>query len=319
MENNETNLESTSSPRRNSNLIYSLLGIIAVLVATNIFVYLKKVESTQKLETQTVQAKDDKATMQSELNKLESDLAASNSGNQKLTADLQQKDAELKSKISQLRRALNDKTITKAALAKAREEITELQTTVQKYTDDLATLKNENQQLTTANTQLKTTVDSVSQTSARLKSDNESLQKKVNTASALRTSNILIIPLKVNSDGKESPVTRAKKANKIRTTYTVEDNDLSMEGSHDVYLQVYDPSGKVQVSTNGGNFNTNAGESLPYTVKNTINYVKATKVYSIDWSTTSGSLVPGSYKVVLYADGYKMGENNFSLKKPGLF
>jgi myosin heavy subunit len=318
MDPNLSNTESGMSPKRNSNLIYWLLGIIAVLFASNIFVYLKKVETTQKLETQTVQAKDEKASMQLELNKLESDLAASNNGSQKLTADLQQKDTELKTKIAELRKALRDKSITRVQLEKAREEIKQLHFYVEKYNTDIANLKAENQNLTTANTQLKTTVDSVSQTSVRLKSDNESLQKKVNTASALRSSNILVIPLKVSSDGKERDVTRAKKANKIRVTFTVMDNELSTEGSHDVYLQLLDPTGKIETGENSGNFTTNTGENLQYTTRTSINYLKATKTYSIEWPKKS-ELVPGDYKAVLYADSYKMGESGFHLKKPGLF
>ena len=318
MESNVSNMDSGNSPRRNSNLIYWLLGIIALLFATNIYFYLKHFETKQQLDTQTVQAKDEKASMQQELNKLEADLTASNNGSQKLTADLQAKDTELKVKIAELKKALRDKSITRVQLDRAREEIKQLQFSVQKYTADIATLTQQNQKLTTENGNLKTNLDSVTQTSTRLKSDNESLQKKVNTASALRTSSIVVTPLKVKSNGTEVDVTRAKKANKIRVTYTLLDNELSAEGSHDVYLQLFDPTGKIETGESSGNFTTNGGESLQFTTRASINYLKSTKTYNIEWPK-SADLIPGDYKAVLYADGYKMGETTFHLKKPGLF
>jgi myosin heavy subunit len=318
MDTNVTNVESGSSPKRNSNLIYWLLGIIAVLFASNIFVYLKKNETSEQLKTQTVQAKDEKASMQLELNKLESDLAASNNGSQKLTADLQEKDTELKTKIAELRKALRDKSITRVELGRAREEIKQLSYKIQKYNTDITNLTTANKQLTTENSSLKTTVDSVSQTSTRLKSDNESLQKKVSTASALRSSSIVVVPVKVKSNGKEVDVTRAKKANKIRVTFTIADNELSAEGSHDIYLQIFDPAGKIEAGPNSGNFTTSTGDNLQFTTHTSINYVKATKTYTLEWPKNN-DLVPGDYKAVIYADSYKMGESGFHLKKPGLF
>jgi hypothetical protein len=317
MNSNLSSIDSGTSPKRNSSLIYWLLGIIAVLFASNIYVYIKKNETTQQLETQTVQAKDEKTSMQLELNKLESDLAASTNGSQKLTADLQEKDIELKNKIAELRKALKDKSITKLELERAREEIKQLRFYIQKYNTDIANLTTVNKKLTTENDQLKTVVDSVNQTSVRLKSDNESLTKKVNTASALKTSEIKVNPILVKSSGKEIAVKKAKNTSKIRFIYTLADNELSAEGSHDIYLQLFDPSGKIESGDNSGNFTSSSGDNLQYSAKSNINYLKTNKTYNLEWSKKE-NLAPGDYKAVLFADGYKMGETTFKLTK-GLF
>jgi len=313
MNSNLSSIDSGTGPKKNSSLIYWLLGIIAVLFASNIYVYIKKNDTTRQLETQTIQAKDEKSSMQLELNKLESDLAASTNGNQKLTADLQEKDLELKNKISELRKALKDKSISKVELERAREEIKQLRFYIQKYNTDIANLTTVNKKLVNENSQLKTTVDSVTQTTAKLKSDNESLQKKVNAGSALKTVDIKASPFQVKGNGKESSVTKAKRTDKIRITYTLADNDLSAEGPHDVYLQLFDPSGKIESGDNAGNFTSASGDNLQYSSKSTINYLKANKTYTIEWLKKE-ALPIGNYKVVLYSDGYKMGESTFTLK-----
>jgi len=317
MNTNLSNIDAGNSPKRNSNLIYWLLGIIAILFASNIYVYIKGNETTHEKETIEVKARDEKASMQLELNKLESDLAASTNGSQKLTADLQEKDTELKNKIAELRKALRDKSLTKVELERAKEEIKQLRFYIQKYNTDIATLSTQNKKLTTENVQLKSTVDTLSQSSQKLKSDNETLIKKVNVASALKTSAIVVNPLKV-SDGKESAVTKAKKTNKIRVNFTLADNELSAEGPHDVYMQLFDPAGKIESGETAGNFTSITGDNLQYTAKTTINYLQTNKNYSLDWNKNQ-DLTPGDYKVILFADGYKMGESIFHLKTGGIF
>lgn len=313
MNSNLSYIDSGTNSKKNSSLIYWLLGIIAVLFASNIFVYIKKNETTHQLETQTVQAKDEKTSMQLELNKLESDLAASTNESQKLTADLQEKDLELKNKISELRKALKDKTISKVELERAREEIKQLRFYIQKYNTDIANLTTVNKKLVTENTQLKSTVDSVNQTTEKLKSDNESLLKKVTAASALKALDIKASPIQLKGNGKESSVTKAKRTDKIRITFNIADNELSQEGSHDIYLQLFDPSGKLESGENSGNFTSSTGDNLQFSTKYSINYIKTNKNYSIEWVKIE-NLPIGNYKAVLFADGYKMGETTFALK-----
>mgnify|MGYP000052299514 CR=1 FL=1 len=318
MEPNELRSELSSPPRKNSNIIYFLIGIIAFLIGTNIFVYLKKNETTQKLITQTAQAKDEKASMQEELNKLESDLASATNSTKKLTSDLQAKDTELKDKITQLKKALREKSMSSSELVRAREDIKQLRFFIQKYNNDISVLKDQNKVLTTENTGLKTTVDSVKRKTTELVSQNDVLTKKVNTASALKTSGINVTPVKVRSNGKETEVKSARKTSKIKVQFSIADNDLSSEGSHDIYLIILDPADKIETGESSGNFRTADGKDMQYTTRTSINYIRANRDYTLEWPKNA-ELVPGDYKVIMYGDGYKMGESTFTLKKGGLF
>ncbi len=318
MEPNELRSELSPAPRKNSNIIYFLIGIIAFLIGTNIFVYLKKNETTQKLVTQTAQAKDEKASMQEELNKLESDLASATNSTKKLTSDLQAKDTELKEKISSLKKALRDKSMTSSELVRARENIRQLRSSLQQYSKDISTLKEQNKALTNENAGLKTTVDSVTRKTTELTSANDVLTKKVNAASALKTSAITATPVKVRANGKETEVRSARKTTKIRVQFTIADNDLSSEGPHDIYLIITDPTGKLEGGESAGNFRTAAGQDMQYTTRTTINYIKANRDYTLEWPKNT-DLIPGDYKAIMYGDGYKMGESSFTLKKGGLF
>lgn len=318
MEPNDVRQGSSTAPRKNSNIIYFLIGIIAFLIGTNIFVYLKKNETTQKLVTQTAQASNEKASMQEELNKLEADLASATNSTRKLTSDLQAKDTELKEKISQLKRALHAKSMSNSELVRAREDIRQLRSFVQKYNRDISSLKQQNKNLSNENTSLKTTVDSVTRKTTELASQNDVLTKKVNSASALKTSSINALPYKLKSNGRETEVKSARRTNIIRVEFSIADNDLNQEGPHDIYLIILDPTGKMENGENAGHFKTSDGQDMQYTTRTTINYVKANKNYTMEWPKSS-ELIPGDYKTIMYGDGYKMGESTFKLKKGGLF
>ncbi len=318
MENHDPLPENQQAPRKTSNIIYFLVGIIAFLIGTNIYVFLKKNEREQQLVVKTSQAKDEKDSMTAELNKLESDLATATNSNKKLTSDLQAKDQELKNKIEELRTAIKSRKLSSSELASARNQMAQLRSSIQEFNKEIGSLKEENKHLSTENTTLKTTVDSVSKKSTELQSQNEVLNKKVSVASALRTSDIEAIPVKVKSSGKETDVKSAKKTNKIRVNFTVADNELSQEGNHDIYLQILDPAGKIETGASSGNFHSNDGQDQQYTTRSSINYLKANRSYTLEWPK-SNDLVPGDYKVILWADGYKMGQSTFSLKKGGWF
>lgn len=310
--------ENQQPPRKTSNIIYFLIGIIAFLIGTNIYVFLKKNEREQQLVVKTAAARDEKESMTAELNKLESDLATATNSNKKLTSDLRAKDQELKNKIEELRSAIKSRKLTAAEFASARHKISELRNSVQEFNTQIASLKQENKHLTTENTTLKTTVDSVSKKTTELESQNELLAKKVSVGSALKTSAIEAIPVNVRSNGREIDARSAKKAKKIRVNFTVADNDLSLEGSHDIYMQILDPFSRIETGESSGNFHTSDGQELQYTTRSSINYLKTNRSYSLEWPKST-ELTPGEYKVVLWADGYKMGESGFKLKKGGLF
>jgi hypothetical protein len=147
---------------------------------------------------------------------------------------------------------------------------------------------------------------------AETEKQNEELNVKVKAAAALKASNISVTPLRIRNSGKETDVTRANTAKKLRINFSVVENPIAEQGLHDIYLRVIDPNGNLIVNSNNGLFIAD-GDEMQYSYRTAIEFSNDSKPYSIEW-TNPGKFEKGSYTVILYADGYTMGRSTLALR-----
>lgn len=293
--------------KKDTNKIYFLILVIVALLGTNVYLYFQKNHSDQRIVT----VSDEKTALQTELEKLEVELDQANKSNGELSDELKLKDDELKAKIAQLRVALNKGTLTAGELAKAKEDVKQLRYFVGKYTNDIDELIQKNAILTGERDSLKSTVNDVKQLANRLSRSNDSLNTRVKTGAALKTSAIQIVAYKIRSSGKEVDVTRANTAQKIKVNFTVNTNPIAEKGTHDLYMRILDPAGNLIIGE-GGTFIAN-DQNLQYTYKTAIEFTGEAKNFTIDWMNRN-SFETGTYTVILYTDGATMGRGTFRLR-----
>jgi phage shock protein A len=294
--------------RKDSNKIYFLVAVILALLGTNAYLFFKDKKANDRIVT----ISDEKTRMQTEIDKIEAELDNASGNNIKLSEQMQNEQAIAREKIGELRTALKKGQLTQGQLAKAQEDIKQLRYFVTKYTADIDQLKKQNASLTTERDELKTTIDSVSSKASDLERQNQELNTKVQAAAALKTGNVSITAFTIRNNGKESVVTRASTAEKIRINFSAVNNSIAEKGLHDIYIRVIDPSGNLIMSNNGGMFNAD-DEELQYTYKTAIEFANDGKGYAIDWANP-GKFQKGTYTAVLYADGYTMGKGAVTLR-----
>lgn len=300
-------MENQGQKKKDTNKIYFLIAVIVALLGTNAFLYFKQNKSNERIVT----ISDEKTALQTELEKLESELEQANNSSGELSEELKIKDEILKAKIAQLRAALTKGTLTAGELAKAKEDVKQLRYFVGKYTNDIDGLIKQNQQLTGERDSLKTTVKSVKQLADNLIKSNDSLNYKVKVGAALKTTDVQIGIFRIKSSGKETEVTRANTAQKIKVNFTINANSLAEKGNHDVYMRILDPASNLIVGE-GGNFIAN-DQNLQYTYKTALEFNSEAKNFTIDWVNRDAFKI-GTYTVILYADGYTMGKGTFNLR-----
>ena len=300
------NLE--QQPRKNSNKIYFLVAVILALLGTNAYLFFKEKKSNERIVT----ISDEKSRMQTEIDKIEAELDNSNSANIKLSEEMQKEQDLARTKIAELRAALKKGQLNQGQLAKAQEDIKQLRYFVTKYTADISELKKENEALTTERNTLRTTVDSVITKATDLEKANEELNTKVKAAAALKTGSVSVTSLRVRNSGKETDVTKASTAKKLRVNFSIVNNSIAEKGMHDIYMRIIDPNGNLLISDNGSMFMAD-DEELQYTYKTAVEFANDGKVYSIDW-TNPAEFQKGQYTVILYADGYTMGRGSIALR-----
>lgn len=300
-------MENQGQKKRDTNKIFFLVAVIVVLLGVNLYLFLQKTKSDQRIVT----VNDEKTALRTELEKLETELEQANNSTTHLSDDLKVKDEEIKAKIAQLRVALNKGKLTAGELAKAKEDVKQLRYFVTKYTTDIDDLKKKNASLTGERDSLKNTVTNVKQLADNLSRTNDSLAIKVKAGAAIKTSVLAINAFRVRSSGKETDVTRASTAQKIKVNFTINTNPIAEKGTHGIYMRILDPVGNLIIGE-GGNFTAN-DQDIQYTYKTAIEFNGEAKNFTIDW-TNRNPFEVGKYTVILYADGYTMGRGNFSLR-----
>lgn len=304
-------MEQEQKPKKDTKKVYILLAVIVLLIATNIFLWMQK----DKTETRFEQTSDEKEKLQVQLNQLEIDLTQATANADSLNESLIAKDEELKAKVAQLQTSLRRGNMSAAELERARNEIDQLRYYIRKYQDEITTLKKENELLASENTGLKKTVETEQRKSSDLINQNINLSNKVAVASLLKTTSISAMGVRYRSNGKEVESNRVKTLEKIKVTFNLADNQVAVQGPHDFFLRIVNPTGKAEVITDANESKFNAdGVELQYSVKNTTNFEnKSGQTYTMMWTKTS-SIEPGTYTITLYSDGASIGSTTLVLK-----
>ncbi len=300
--------QTTQEPKKNSNVIYFLVVVIVALLGTDVYLYMKKNNSDQRIAVQS----DEKTKLQVELDSLEAQIEQVSAGKTKMSAELQAKNDSLRSKIRVLRGELAKGKLTAEELSKAQEDVKQLRYFVTKYTADIEELRKENVSLTTERDTLKTNLTTVSAKATDLEKQNQDLSTKVQVASAIKVGAASVVGYKVKKNGKESDETKAKNVNKLKINFTVASNPVATKGSHDIFIRIIDPIGNLITTDDSGTFNADS-QDLQYTYKTSIDYKDDGANYTVDWMYAQ-PFQKGTYTVLLYADGYTMGKTSVTFK-----
>ncbi|QXV66136.1 hypothetical protein FPZ42_17810 [Mucilaginibacter achroorhodeus] len=308
MEYQSTDNQPEQAPKKNSNVIYFLIAVVVALLGTDVYLYMQKNKSDIKIVYQN----DEKTRLQTELDSLEAQIEQVNASRAKMTTTMQAKNDSLRLKIRVLRSELAKGKLTTAELNKAQEDIKQLRYFVTKYTADIEELKKQNTTLATERDTLKNNLATVSKKATDLEQKNQELDTKVKVASAIKVSNAEVVAYKVKNSGKESDVTKAKQATKIKINFNVATNEVAEKGLHDIFVRIIDPTGNLITQTDSGTFAAD-GQDLQYTYKTAIDFRDDGSLYTIDWVNPL-PFQKGTYTVLLYADGYTMGKTSITLK-----
>jgi hypothetical protein len=306
----------------NRGLIYGVL--IAALLGTWGYIIFDKSKTKEIIQQKDVQytALDSSKNMISkEYEDALLRLDGMTSSNSRLDSLVKSKDKELDGLKSRIKTLVGKQNATAADLKEARQLIGELNGKIDGYLVEIERLQAENQQLTVDKQNLTTQKAELEQNLTTTTSEKKAAEEKVDIGSTLHASSFKIDAVNIKGSGKEKSTSTAKRADKFRISFNLDENMIAPSGTKDLYIVVTDPSGKVvsEQGLNSGSFTTRKDGEKQFTNKVSVNYVQGeAKNVSFDLQQTD-KYVPGNYKVEVYHNGFKIGENTVALKKGGLF
>ncbi len=146
-------------------------------------------------------------------------------------------------------------------------------------------------------------------------SRNLELEKKVTLASALRAENIVVNAL--NAKGKENDggSYKSKRLDKVKVSFRLGENALAQQNEKTVYIRILDPSGAVvsDMATGSGEFTYN-GKGMIYTAAQPIQFDNSRQQVDFVYGRGSQRFNEGRHVVEVYAEGFKIGEGEFTVK-----
>jgi peptidoglycan hydrolase CwlO-like protein len=316
-------VQATQAPRKNNtkNVIIGALaaGVLGLGVFGGYMVNEKnKLSQTADLQqTQIAKVTDEKSDIQVSFDASLARLDSMTTANNGLNSQLADKNTEIGKVKAEIRSILNKKNATAGELARAKNLIASLNDKIGALEQDVARLTQENQTLTGEKTVLIQEKEKLTQDLTTTTEVKQNLEKKVDVASTLNASNISITPIDVRRSGKEKVSTKAKRVDKLLVSFDVT-NRIAQNGSTDVYVVVIGPDGKP-VATSEGTFTTREDGDKNYTAKLPVE-IETAKKKNVEFAFAPGSnFQQGSYKIMIYQNGFLIGEGVRELRKGGLF
>ena len=298
------------------------IGLVIALLGTWGYIIWDKSkvkETIQQKDTQYTAVVSEKDTLKSLLDEATMRYDALKTSNAKKDSTITAKDRDIAAKKARIQSILTKEKATEAELKEAKSLIASLNTDIESYKTEVERLKGENQTLTVekeAVTQQRNVAQKNFDSASTVIKEKESV---IDVGSTLHASGFNIAGIDEKKDGKEKETTKAKKVDKLRISFTLDENRISPSGSKDLYIAIASPDGNpIAVEAMGsGMFTTREGEQKSFTQKVQINYTQGQKqIVSFDWKQNT-KFEPGSYKIEVYHNGFKIGDGVAVLKKPG--
>ncbi len=311
----ETNQPGTER-KDNQRLFYILLT--AALLGSWAYIFYDQSQAQKlqaELQTKIASSDSAKKALQFDYNAALVRLDELTNMNSSLDSLVKTKNNELEGLKGRIQTILKKQNKSETDLAEAKKLINELNGQISGYVAEIEKLKGEKIQLENDKKELITQKDGLQKQVEQTQKAKEETEEKLDVASTLFASNIRIAALDVRGSGKEVEKTKAKKVDKLRLTFDVYSRAGS-ESVKDLFIIIQDPSGKtVSIDdTAGEKINTRDEGEKEYSKKVAVNF-KPEKFspVAMEWKPTT-RLTGGTYKIIIYNNGYTIGEDTIILK-----
>jgi len=285
----------------------------------------KTKETIQQKDTQLTASNTEKDELRKELDDatMRYDMIKTSSADMSHSKDsvITQRDRDIAEKRVKIQQLLTKANATAAELAQAKTLIASLNDDIAGYKTQIETLQGEKLVLTQEKETVTKERDVARQETEAAKTVIKEKEDVIDIGSTLHASNFAILGINEKKGGREKTTSTAKRVDKLRITFDLDENRITQTGNKTIYICITDPKGNpVTVEALGsGTFKTREGEDKFFTQRVEVNYVQGQRQsINVDWKQNS-NFETGDYKIEVYNNGFKIGEGIRNLKKGGLF
>jgi len=296
--------------KKSKTKIYLIL--IIVLALSNVILLWLLVNT--KAEVKTIIVKQEQSVTKNV--ELQHELDSLLSEHEKIKSEYGSMDNKLKEKDSIIlanAKEIQNLISRQADYKQVKKKLDYLRGITQVYVSQIDSLLKINNVLTTENVKIKGDLKNEQDKTIELTKDKEQLNEKVTIASNLKAYNVVASDVRGNGGSKESITDKCMKVDKIKISFTLSENLISSSGNKTIYLRIAGPDNVILYTGNSeSSYFILNGQKMQYSLKKDIVYQNKAMNVTLYWDNTD-NYSPGTYKVVVYVDSYKVGDSDFTL------
>lgn len=289
----------------NKKVLIPIITVGLLLVAG--IAYLAVSLNKQKEENRAMQelAEMDKKEMENEYQQFARQYSEMKTqiNNDSIVAQLTAEQERTQQLLEELRRT---KSNDAREISRLKKELATVRAVLRSYVLEIDSLNRLNQNLKDENNRMRGQYEEATRQIEGLNTEKASLSEKVAIAAQLDAIGINL----TLKDKKSKTTEKLKKAKALQVSFSIAKNVTAPSGMKTVYVRITSPTG---AALGGGGTFSYENRNLECSMKKTIEYTGNETPMTLYWNIAQ-SMVEGTYKVSIFADGNMIGSKNFSLK-----
>ncbi len=287
--------------RNNSNL-KAIIVVLAVLLVGSLL-YMYKMSNDAKA-TQTTLV-DEKTAVMNDLTALKATYDKAIAENTSMSDELIAEREKVVKLIADLEKSKGDA----ASLRQYKDRFIKLQSDQKALIAQVEELKSQNKKLTVQRDSTITVLDSSRNYNKVLVGQNEELSKTVEKGSKLSVLGLKTAAYKQRSSGKQIATEKASRADILKVSFSIAENQIAKAGDKTYYVQVIDSQNNVLGDKKTATF---GDQSLTYSFTTTVAYEN--KTVSVTQDLPGKNFVKGTYFVNIFDNNELVSKSSFILK-----
>ncbi|MBP6040044.1 MAG: hypothetical protein KA523_07600 [Flavobacterium sp.] len=292
-------MESNSN---NSGLKAAVVVLALLLLASIGYIY----KITSDTKTTITELTSEKDTLAEELKAKIAEYDLMLADNTALKDEIQAEQAKMVALLEQVEKSKGDA----AAMAKYKGAYLKLKGEMDNLVAENKLLKEQNVTLTSSLDSTKVVLDDAKKFNDTLLVQNEGLTKTVEKGSKLAVLNLKVFAVKQKSSGKQIETDKAGRADKLKVSFLIAENQIAKTGSREYYVQIIDSKNNIL----GEKKTIPAGDkTLTYSFISTVKYEN--KTVQVDEEVTGKDFAAGTYFVNVFDKNSELvSKTSFTLR-----
>jgi hypothetical protein len=291
--------------QKSSSSLKAVIAVLAVLLVGSLVYIFKMTSDADVVKTELKTTLTEKESVMKDLQELKSTYDAAIAENTSMSDELIQERDKVVNLMSDLSKSKGDV----ASMSKYKTQFIALQGNMKVLMAENEGLKKQNITLTTQRDSTVVVLGETKKNVEALTGQNQELAKAVEKGSKLTVLNTKGSAFKLRSSGKQIETDKASRADALRVSFTIAENQIAQSGDKTYYVQVIDSKNNVVGDKKTETFGDN---NLTYSFATNVKYEN--KTVNVSQDLKGKNFEKGNYFVNVFDKAELVSKTSFTLK-----